>query len=97
MKRIHYEYTSVEDALKIVFDEFGDKSMVAIELVLSQTPMYQGNLSEQWKFWNRVKEILAARMDEDVLALNALPRCQHGTALRDHSGATLYPSCGCTI
>lgn len=24
-----------------------------------------------------------------------LPRCDHGTATRDHAGDFLYPSCGC--
>ncbi len=28
-------------------------------------------------------------------ACDVLPRCRHGKALRDHSGAELEPLCGC--
>ncbi len=32
---------------------------------------------------------------ELVSLIYPLPRCKHKNALRDHSGAKLYPSCGC--
>lgn len=33
----------------------------------------------------------------EMLREHPLPRCQHGAALRDHSGEVLAPPCGCQL
>lgn len=36
-----------------------------------------------------------AQAVKDVERDHPLPRCQHGSALRDHAGERLEPPCGC--
>lgn len=46
----------------------------------------------------RVESDALAELQDAIDYVNThhpLPRCKHGTALRDHGGEHLYPSCGC--
>lgn len=48
----------------------------------------------------RSEEEQIANLSEAIDYVNTyhpLPRCRHGTALRDHGGDLLYPSCGCHL
>lgn len=55
-------------------------------------------LESDGRFLDLVED-LKAELDElegtFVQNVEALPRCRHGKALRDHGGSLLEPPCGC--